>query len=337
MHKTGVYIGRFQPFHVGHMHMVQNALDVCEQLVMVVGSAGRARTVKNPWTFLERKALIEKNLAAYDAESGEDTLSHVVIKPVEDQFYHEAKWVSDVEAAVGAQDDVVLVGHDKDHSTYYLKCFPRWHYQEIENFNNVNATPIRTAYFEGRALNHISGDTQAELDNFKATEHFARLVQEHRFLNTYRASWASTPYPMIHTTTHAVVMCDNHVLLIERGGFPGKGLWALPGGYLEAHEWALDGVIRELHEETELDVDAPTLKQNLKAFRAFDHPDRSQVGRMITHVGYFVLPGKCPSIAAADDAADAKWVPLKIFHEMSDAMHDDHYQVLQTLLRTVNV
>ena len=48
--KFGVYIGRFQPLHIGHEHVIREALSKVETLIIVVGSAYQARTPVNPFT-----------------------------------------------------------------------------------------------------------------------------------------------------------------------------------------------------------------------------------------------------------------------------------------------
>ena len=52
----------------------------------------------------------------------------------------------------------------------------------------------------------------------------------------------------------AVVPVDNNLLFVRRNTEPGRGLWALPGGYVERGELAKDAVVREVHEETGLTV-----------------------------------------------------------------------------------
>lgn len=64
-YEVGVFIGRFQPFHYGHLHVIKAALQVCARLIIIVGSANRAATVRNPFTYAERRALLINNFKAY--------------------------------------------------------------------------------------------------------------------------------------------------------------------------------------------------------------------------------------------------------------------------------
>jgi bifunctional NMN adenylyltransferase/nudix hydrolase len=55
---VSVYIGRFNPFHRGHAYVLEEALKTSKLVIVLVGSAGQARTPKNPFTFTERKEMI---------------------------------------------------------------------------------------------------------------------------------------------------------------------------------------------------------------------------------------------------------------------------------------
>ena len=76
----------------------------------------------------------------------------------------------------------------------------------------------------------------------------AKLADEVEWVRQYRERWPAEQA----MTTDAVVTCNNHVLLIERGEGAGTGLFAVPGGFLEKNERFYDGARRELREETGL-------------------------------------------------------------------------------------
>jgi bifunctional NMN adenylyltransferase/nudix hydrolase len=163
--------------------------------------------------------------------------------------------------------------------------------------------------------------------------HYAQLVEEHRKLESYKAAWKAAPYPPIFVTVDALVKTAGHVLLVQRGDFPGKGLWALPGGFLDQHERLLTGAIRELHEETGLAVLPSTLAESLVGVKVFDHPDRSLRGRTITHAHCFDLNmDVLPVVEGADDAAQATWVPIASLAAMEESFHDDHFHILDDFL-----
>ena len=71
----------------------------------------------------------------------------------------------------------------------------------------------------------------------------------------------------------------------------------------------------------------------LKGGAVFDHPDRSQRGRTITHAFYFDLgEGPLPKVQADDDAQSAAWVDIDVIPKMEDLFHDDHFHMLDHFL-----
>lgn len=113
-------------------------------------------------------------------------------------------------------------------------------------------------------------------------------------------------YPRPSVTTDCVIFGydgkDLKVLLIERGIEPFKGKWALPGGYLQMDESAMEGAKRELAEETGL-TDA-----FIEQFHTFSAVDRDPRGRVIT-IAYLALV-KISEVKGGDDAAKAKWFKI---------------------------
>lgn len=338
--QTGVLIGRFQPFHFGHMHLVRSAFLHCQELIIVIGSMYRARSARNPFTYDERRQLILTNLQTYDQEHGTDFATRVRIEGVRDYLYAEEAWLQDViegvEKHVTPGSRVGLIGHDKDASTYYLKKFPRWGYIELPNFEGINATDLRKAYF-GPGIESISKalpePSMAFLHTFKEAPEYAQLKSEWAYIQRVKKSWSTAPYPPILVTTDSVVLCEEHILLVQRAGHPGRGLWALPGGFLEQGEWIKEGLFRELKEETSILLSDHELKASLVSMLPFDHPERAQVGRVITHAGLLRLNGPLPYVEATDDAKSVMWWPIVRLPEMENKMHDDHYQIIQYFLK----
>ena len=113
-------------------------------------------------------------------------------------------------------------------------------------------------------------------------------------------------YPRPAVTTDCVVFgFDRHdlkVLLIERGLEPYKGAWAFPGGFLQMDETAEQGALRELKEETGLDL------HYIKQVGAFSDVNRDPRTRVITIVFYALA--KKAAVQGGDDANKAQWFAL---------------------------
>jgi bifunctional NMN adenylyltransferase/nudix hydrolase len=334
-----VLIGRFQPFHCGHAELLKKALATAPKVVIVLGSSYHARSAKNPFTWQEREAMIGATLSTVERER----VSFVAMR----DYYDDRQWAEQVVDAVAALGEatarVALVGYFKDASSYYLNLFPQWTMLASEEGNTNDASDVRRIYFEAEDIDVSIGvlddvvprAVRQFLKAWAVLPHYAALVEEHRFVSKYKAAWKSAPYAPIFSTVDAVVRCAGHVLLIRRGGFPGKGQWAVPGGFVEQRERLLQSAVRELEEETRLGVLGSMLEDSLVGVKVFDHPDRSQRGRTITHAHYFDLSSAAlPSVEAADDAAQVKWVPLTELASMEEQFYEDHFHIVESFPET---
>ncbi|MEW5251022.1 bifunctional nicotinamide-nucleotide adenylyltransferase/Nudix hydroxylase [Microbulbifer discodermiae] len=337
-----VFIGRFQPFHRGHLAVVEAGLARAEQMIILCGSAHQPRSVRNPWTVAEREAMIRGAVR-------EEDNPRIHIAPLMDIVYNDESWVKNVQATINGmvtahhrvphrRPKLGLIGHSKDHSAYYLNLFPQWGAVEVENFKGISATPIRESifaqgsnYIAGDAVNVLPANVQREMAAFCETPAFAAVKGEQEFVAKYRRAWEAAPYEPTFVTVDAVVVQSGHVLMVERKARPGKGLLALPGGFVDQGEKLVDACLRELREETRLKVPAPVLKGSIKGRQVFDDPHRSARGRTITHAFYIELqPNKeLPKVKGGDDAKDAMWVPLADLDPSQ--IFEDHYFIIQEL------
>lgn len=345
-YKLAVLIGRFQPFHLGHQYAVQRGLDLADKVLVLVGSATGPRTTKNPWTFDERKIMIHAPFAQPNVDAG------IIVAPIEDYPYNDQQWIVGVQQRVMDEmfklglvnHEVVLIGHDKDASSFYLKFFPQWKfvdtgYEELNgSLRRIDATKIREFFFEGQ-MHYADGVLDEKVRywikkfvDFDDVGHFDNLIEEHKYIKKYKQSWAAAPYEPTFVTCDAVVVQSGHVLVVERGDNPGKHLLALPGGFLNPGERLEDGAIRELEEETSIKLQRDVLKRCIAAREVFDDPSRSLRGRTITHAFLFKLNDTVPlpKVKGADDARNAFWLPLA--EVARDEFFEDHYHIIQTMV-----
>ena len=331
-----VFIGRFEPFHVGHEAVIREGLSQANKMVVIVGSSGGPRSYRNPFTYEERVKMIK---GAFGADA-----RRIITMPLEDTIYNDEKWVKDVQEAVQKafveayggwhpMAKVALIGHQKDNTSFYLKLFPQWASIPVQDQRNISATTIRESYFSNMQwieTDMLPDSTVEFLREFKKTDAFLNIVDEYTFVNRYKESWKVAPFPPTFVTVDAVVVQSGHVLLVQRGARPGKGQWALPGGFLNQDEKIVDAALRELREETKIKVPAPVLKGSIVASKVFDDPHRSSRGRTITHAFLVHLPpGELPKVKGSDDAEKAKWVPLA--EVKRSEMYEDHYDMILSM------
>jgi 8-oxo-dGTP diphosphatase len=122
-------------------------------------------------------------------------------------------------------------------------------------------------------------------------------------------------------TTDAVWIREGRILLVRRARPPFRGRWALPGGFVEYRERVEDAVVRELREETGLTA-AP-----VAIVGVYSGPDRDP--RQPTTSVAYLMRGRGGAPAGGDDAADARWIPLRAARGLAF----DHDQIVRDARR----
>lgn len=407
-YKLAVVIGRMQFLHNGHTHLLREAASKASQVLVLVGSADKAPSPSNPFSYDQRAQVI--NNTFYE-EGLDGQLDYFGVLPLADD-YREEQWNLNVMNAVAQyckdqlpetgetirDSDIVLVGHEKDGSSYYLRSFPHWAFHNAPNERNLNATDFRKELFDQEPakdytflprlfdlLKSLDPNDGAELSeiiqeyveksyglirHFQRDTRFTRILRVmpdmthlrlnspksmHAFLEDYikseeyenmraesqryrddRFSWAMAPYPVTFVTTDAVVTHKSSILMIRRKFHPGKGLWALPGGFLGEKQWIRDSIIRELREETRIAVSNEDLLRIMQPIQVFDNPGRSLRGRTITHAARFNLDHlgleKRPKVRADDDAEAVRWFTFQEIREADNALFEDHAEIINRLV-----
>ncbi len=132
-------------------------------------------------------------------------------------------------------------------------------------------------------------------------------------------------YPRPEVTGDCIVITKEEnpkILLIQRGDNPYKGCWAFPGGFMEMDETTEQCAIRELKEETGLELSGP------RQIGAYSKVDRDPRGRTITVAYLFMVDEPLP-VVGLDDAANAEWWPLSALPELAF----DHKDILADALK----
>ena len=336
---TLVLIGRFQPVHNAHVEIIRRAAAQANQVIIIVGSAKQPRTYKNPWTSHERRLMLQN---VVDQIVPDESGVSVRIEENIDTIYNDQAWAVRVQAIVAkytsAGDKIGIIGHRKDDTSFYLSMFPQWGFSEVELIQPLNATNIRDLFFRRDAnMNFLSSvlpqPVLRMLEGWKGSPDYEQVIKEREFVESYKKQYSSLPYAPIFVTVDAVVICAGHVLMVKRRSEPGKGLWAMPGGFLNAStdRSVRDAMIRELREETMIKVPGPVLVGSITKTQVFDAIDRSARGRTITHAFRVDLPaGELPKVKGSDDAEKAQWIPLNELD--SSVCFEDHYEIIQTMI-----
>lgn len=362
-----VYLGRFSPFHNGHAEVLKRAQIQADIVLVLVGSINQAPNPKNPWSYEQRADLI-KSFANKPSANNVVSKNNVHIRGIRDYPYNDQLWIANVHKVINefitltlnkdpSEIEIKITGADRDSSTFYLKYFPTFKSDLVEENLEVSsfltATTVREIYF-GKSFNgnkittehaelllksFLPTQTISFLRDFESTEMYDSIREEHLFNVEYKKQFKDLPYEPIFQTVDACVIQTGHILLIRRKSRPGKGLWALPGGFVNANERLFDAAIRELKEETKIKVPDPILRSSMVFKEDFDYPDRSLRGRTISKGFLFKLPDfvvdgaiNLPLVKGSDDAEKARWVPIDEILKYPDRMFEDHYSIIETML-----
>lgn len=389
-----VFIGRFSPFHNGHAAVLRRAIKTSKAVLVLIGSAGKARDTKNPFTGHERNDMI------YSWIYSEFDDCWVTVRNLNDHPYNDSAWIRDVQNAVdstkkaleeriGLNPKVYITGADRDRSTWYLKAFGDYFIPDIVEEHEVglelSATQVREILFNpadgrypnlARIADLVPTTTLDFLKKF-ITENpaYGALVDEYSYIEKYKSAnnlpdrdklkkrfsdlitdvehegadpdkanelrkifdrlIVLAPYAPVFSTVDACVIQSGHVLVNTRANFPGKGLLALPGGFLEQHERLIDGSVRELIEETRIELSKAQLYGSIRAKEVFDHPDRSLRGRTVTTCFLYKLDDTKPLPKIKPQKGEVKkveWMPISEALKHPERWFEDHYHMLETML-----
>ena len=348
-----VYIGRFQPFHVAHQKTVEHAFTLSDNVLILVGSSHGARTIRNPWSFDERRDFISDTF--YDEYFTSRTQNSLAIAACRDFTYDDNAWIANTAQIVNTHakdidaEKIAIIGHDKDSTSFYLNYF-QWSEIEMPAYppdgDIIDATKIRRLMFD-RNYHFLKSvlPTDVYYALFEASKPWINSSQGKLMFKEWnndkvnRQKWAGSPYPPVFVTADAVVLQSGCILLVRRKSFPGYGQWAMPGGFVEQDERIRKTVLRELYEETRIKVPKNVLDRAIDAYEMFDNPERSTRGRTITHTYRITLDPtqKLPKVKGdGTETFEAKWFTLDEFAKMEEEMFEDHYHIVKHMLGITN-
>lgn len=342
-----VFIGRFQPPTIAHIQIMKRALEMADRLIVAIGSHEATISTRNPWCFGDRMDMISEEFD-YD--------ERITYIPIRDHMYDDNAWITELQYLVDmemhSEGEGSLIGCFKDDTSSYLKFFPNWPLIEQDLSRTlegevISATDVRNSLFRLDILQHLKDyengwDSVIGLSTFKFIQKYIEdhpdawesLTQEHQYNMEYKAAWACAPFPPTFVTVDAVVIQSGFLLVVKRKMSPGKGLWALPGGFLGQEETIVQGMLRELKEETRINIPVRVLEKSIIKSHVFDHPQRSLRGRSITHAFLIQLDNSSPLpiVKGDDDAEMAKWMSFNDFHYQEGGFFEDHFHIINYFL-----
>lgn len=163
--KYSILIGRFQPFHLGHYALLQEALNYSDKTILIFGSCNKPCSLKNPWNAGERQTMVDLSLKISEILKIDSVYMN--------DYSSDDAWLqamrTEIYKITKDSQDITLVGHAHDSSSYYLNLFPEWKLKVIPNFDQFpHATKIRELYFSNNEeyKNYLHPNVVNYLENF---------------------------------------------------------------------------------------------------------------------------------------------------------------------------
>lgn len=363
-HLYAVIIGRFQPFHVGHLYLLKQAQQLSDRLIVVVDSCSASRSIHSPLDAATRVHTLETIL--------KDTLGlkrkNFDVVEVEDHLYNPALWVTKVQGEVERIsrecDDIVLVVGDKGNPRDYQldRKFPKWRVETVPLFQQDNI-PVQSSDIRQKLFSMMYEEDRGYFVTFDAPwnalpfpphdtfDHYLRaalpqpshrdlvntLLEPDTFLPnaTYRALirehfLISETRDPVKSVIHAVVMSSGYVLLNRVKDEIGEGLYTLPE--VPVHSTTMeDSLVDLISNNIGLGVQRDLLKRvYLREQKVFDSLQRSLRGRIISNSFFFDLgEGKLPSIRPLEGT---EWVGIDWVLRHQNQLFEDHASIIKYFL-----
>ena len=129
--KRGLFVGRFQPFHLGHLEDIEDALKEVDELIIGIGSSNEESTKENPFSAEERIEMIDTVLQKYG-------IKKYRIFKIPD-FHDDNKWVEHIEKNI-PKFDRVYTGNE-----WTERCFraKKYEVKKIKLVKGISSTIIR--------------------------------------------------------------------------------------------------------------------------------------------------------------------------------------------------
>lgn len=321
-----VVVGRWSLLHNGHMTLINAALRHAKNVIIVIGSAFRAREFDNPFTADERKVMINAALPEQDR-------ARMHFLPVRD-YYDDERWNAAVDKgvrAIAGNESITLMGYEKDHTSYYQRNFRQWDRINIKQELELDATSLRQVFFCAASVDAridvmkplVPSAVLDYLNTWALLPAYEQCHRTHLAVLKYREEWPG----LHHLAADGIIIVRGHVLMVRRGSSIGYGLWAFPGGIVDPGERFYDAAVREAREETTFDVLASTMKAALRDSFILDHPRRSPRGRMISMAYVFDFGSmRLPEVSAKQDSEtlEAQWIKIDDLHKLDGCFFEDH-------------
>ena len=169
---NGLLIGRFQPFHLGHLDAVMFGLARVDELSICIGSSNKNNEKRNPFSAAERREMILSSIDPSIGELGEDT-NRIKIFNIPDVDNHE-KWTFEIDQIVPKYD--IVFTNDEFTKTLFEKHQINVIQVRLKDRENFSGTNIRQLILDDENWqDFVPHGTRKVLDRINATDRLKNL------------------------------------------------------------------------------------------------------------------------------------------------------------------
>jgi bifunctional NMN adenylyltransferase/nudix hydrolase len=310
---ASVYIGRFQPFHNGHLNSIISALQKSHRLILVLGGAYLSPSIRGPWSVEERIQMIQSCLT-------KQQLNRIDFIYVRDRLYCEQLWIQNVKGEVAKLIDshlpIAIIGHEKDSSSYYLKVFPQWVFLETGNFKGINATDIRKSYFLSEnlksAYDKMPKPISNWLKNYRKKMAFKIIKEKYIYIQKMKLN------KKLNLNSEV-----SNVFILR------KNLFSMP----EIEDFNQFDPQNSILNEIIFKNFNNKLNFKLLNQRIFDYSDRYPIGMQKSNTFYFQLNHEnLPTVLPGKNSEHVEWTLLDDIHLLENQIYADHFQIMKWFL-----
>ena len=146
-----LFIGRFQPFHIAHLEDIKMILRQFDSVIIGIGSSQYSNTKDNPFTYKQRKRMIDETLK-------DESISDYEIKEIPD-IHDDERWVEHVISITGKVDKI-FTGNDWTEGLFKKAGYDVF---KIELIPDISSTIIRENILEGQEWEHLLPEKVVEI------------------------------------------------------------------------------------------------------------------------------------------------------------------------------
>ncbi|MDD5416399.1 MAG: nicotinamide-nucleotide adenylyltransferase [Candidatus Aenigmarchaeota archaeon] len=287
--KKALFITRAQPLHYGHLDMISDAQRDGYEIVIGLGSSNQKPSPSNPFTLDERIRMIKSCLPKTE------------IIPLPD-LGNYPKWIESIEHLI--PDDVVVYTN----SALTKKLFRDKGYRVVSTAyrRDTSATHVRECIY--------ANDRWEEL----VPEQVAKIIKEIGGEKRIKQLIDAPIYQKPSLTVDAIMKYGDKMIFIERGKDPYKGKLAFAGGYVDPYENPEKAIMREVNEETGLNLEIKGMMR-----KVYCESGRDPRGWVTSLIYFGEATGE---FKAGDDAA--KVVLLSLEEALQKDLAFDHLKIL---------